>query len=219
MGTSVLGGTAVFSLARYTPDGVLDQSFGSGGTVRTADNELVAFDLAIQANGKIVASGMIAGDLVDGRDSGTSSIALARYSSDGQLDGTFGNGGTVVTSVESSSESAVAGVVAIQPDGRILASGGYDDYEHDFSPCALVRYEPNGRLDTSFGKGGKVLTRFGSSWDGCEALAVQSRQDGSIVFVGKVAGGGPDQSPDRLALARYSPNGQLDPSFGAAGKQ
>jgi uncharacterized delta-60 repeat protein len=89
-------------------------------------------------------------------------FALARFNADGSLDTTFGQMGMVVTvftccrsgARESASKAAA---VAIQSDGKIVAAGlgaGYD--------FGLARYTVRGRLDPTFGDGGKVTTDFGS---------------------------------------------------------
>ena len=92
-----------FALARYTRDGSLDTSFGTGGKVTTEFG--VKFNGAgaveIQGDGKIVVAGGAAGGPT-GAD-----IALARYNGDGSLDTSFGTGGKVVTDFNSTHESAL----------------------------------------------------------------------------------------------------------------
>ena len=188
-----------FALARYNTDGSLDASFGTGGKV-TTDIGLfdVAFAVAIQADGKIVAAG---GTAPEGF---CCQFALARYNADGSLDVSFGVGGKVTT-VFSGDSRAFA--VAIQADGKIVAAGGTDDpFITDF---ALARYNADGSLDTSFGVGGKVTTDFGG-FDRASGLAVQG--DDKIVAVGA---GGPNND---FVLARYNTDGSLDTSFGTGGK-
>jgi uncharacterized delta-60 repeat protein len=178
-----------FALARYNANGTLDTAFGSGGMVITdfGAGEF-AFELALQADGKIIAAGMSGSD-----------FALARYNPNGSLDATFGTGGEVTTDCGSSSDSAFG--VVVQADGKIIAGGvGSGD-------VALARYNANGSLDPTFGSGGRVTTDLGSSFDVANTLALQG--DGKIV----AAGG---NSSD-FALVRYSPNGSLDTSFGSGG--
>ncbi len=99
--------------------------------------------VAIQSDGKIVAAGYISGHL----------FALARYNADGSLDTSFGSGGIVTTLF---SAFAGANSVAIQSDGKIVVAGGASN--GGASKFALARYNQNGSLDASFGKGGKVTT-------------------------------------------------------------
>jgi uncharacterized delta-60 repeat protein len=199
--TTVVLGT-IIAIATAGPasamPGDLDPSFGTGGKV-TASGSL-PFAMAMQADGKIVTAGYtgIGSQTVFG---------LARFTSTGALDPTFGSGGEVATAIGSSYD--VANAVAIQSDGRILAVGQSSNGSNaDF---ALVRYTTSGALDPSFGSGGKVTTPVLSSNDIAEAVAVQS--DGKII----AAGGAFDGSYYDVALARYTGAGALDPTFGSGG--
>jgi uncharacterized delta-60 repeat protein len=183
-----------FALARYTPDGSLDPTFGTGGKVTTDFGYCTqAYAVAIQSDGEIVAAGYApTGTAID--------FALARYNPDGSLDSSFGTGGKVITEF---GDYAVAYAVAIQTDGHIVAAGG------NSSDFTLARYNPDGSLDPAFGAGGKVTTDFGS-YDQAYGVAIQT--DGRIV-----AAGSTNVNAD-FALARYSPDGTLDSSFGTGGK-
>lgn len=198
-----------FALARYNPDGSLDQSFGDGGKVLTdlgGSEEVVA--IAIQASGKIVALGQ-------SRDSHCpcpSRFALARYNPDGSLDPSFGEGGTVLTDIDASTSDAAA-ALALQPGGKIVAAGTSrqtsGDHESNF---ALVRYNADGSLDQTFGTGGITLTDLRSD-DRAAGVAIQPT--GKIIAAGNSRGDGVDAD---FALVRYNPNGSLDQAFGDGGK-
>jgi uncharacterized delta-60 repeat protein len=110
------------------------------------------FALAIQRNGKLVVAGRS-----DAR--GNMDFALARYTAEGSLDPSFGLGGKVLTHFGSSSGDQ-AFAVAIQADGKPVAAGWR--YVRGRTDFALARYTSAGRLDRSFGSGGKVLTAFRS---------------------------------------------------------
>lgn len=106
------GSVEQFALARYETDGDLDPSFGNGdGKVMTQMGSwgAYAWDLARQADGKLVAAGS------------TSAFALARYNPNGTLDGTFGGEGRVFTSFRNGYDAALA--VTVQRDGRVVATG------------------------------------------------------------------------------------------------
>jgi uncharacterized delta-60 repeat protein len=209
-------GVADFALVRFTADGSLDTTFGTGGKVTTDFSRRIdhAQAVAIQSDGKIVVAGF----------SYTSAItdfkfALARYKADGSLDTSFGSRGKVLTSVGSGGAEAYG--VAIQSDGKIVVVGRASvSVSLDF---ALARYMPNGGLDTGFGSGGTVTTDFASSnnYDRAFAVAFQDEAipgDRKIVaagFTGTFTGTGTTYD---FALARYTDSGGLDPSFGSGGK-
>jgi uncharacterized delta-60 repeat protein len=215
-GVSDAKGTYDFALARYTSTKALDPTFGDGGVVLTDfDNSYDwAYALALLPNGKILVAGV-------SDASGSKDFALARYNPDGTLDPTFGRGGLLTERSHSLTADIIRGL-AVQPDGRIVVAGvTYDDVatlgpNGDFM---VARYLPDGRNDLTFGIGGVMTTDIGdSSYD--EPYAVVLQPDGKIVLGGYTnAGNGPGVlfGADQLALARYGPNGLLDPSFGRGG--
>ena len=189
--------------------GCLDSTFGKGGKVTTdfgSDDDGAA--LAIQPDGKLIVPGRTGGPLLV---STLATPALARYNPDGSLDRTFGEGGKVITDFQGSNDSVET--LVIQHDGKIVAAGtAFTDVPESGVPAthvhfALARYNPDGSLDRTFGKGGKVITDFGRQ-SGVSVLAIQA--DGKLVAVG-FAGG-------VVVLARYNPDGRLDPTFGKGGK-
>jgi uncharacterized delta-60 repeat protein len=197
-----------FALARYNRDGSLDQSFGSGGRVLTdfgVGSSNQAHALAIEPDGRIVAAGWSLS-----LAPGTFYFALARYNRDGSLDQSFGAGGKVLTDI--GPFGGMAQAVAIQPNGKIVAAGD------NFSGFALVRYNPDGSLDSSFGSGGKVFTDLGF---GSRAWSVAIEPRGKIVAAGQGITEGecfPDTACVEFGLARYNRDGSLDQSFGSGGK-
>ena len=202
------GGYAKFALARYNADGSLDATFGGDGKVTTdftAGGDY-AYGMAIQSDGKIVAAGNAG---VTGSDS---RFALARYNADGSLDPTFGGDGKVTTDLTSYPDDGLA--MAIQSNGKIVMAGGAG-FGAPNEKFGLVRYNPNGTLDATFGGDGKVMTDFTQEPDVVFALAIQS--NGKLVAGGGSALG-PENNP-KFALARYNPNGTLDATFGGDGKR
>lgn len=190
-----------FALARYEADGTLHPLFGAAGKASVdfgGTDEAVA--VAIQPDGKIVAAGNSDGG-------GTLDFALARFTTTGVLDATFGTGGKVTTPIGAGSDGANA--VVIQPDGKILVAGYSDNGGQNV--FALVRYLGNGALDTAFGAGGKATTVVGSDATGYGA-ALQN--DGRILVAGYANNG----ANDDFALVRYKADGTLDTAFGVAGK-
>lgn len=198
---TVTGSGLDFALARYNTDGSLDTGFGTGGKVLTAIRASNGQDsiraLALQPVGaetRIIAAG------------GESDFLLARYTSNGTLDSSFGAGGKIASVFGSTIGSAYA--VALAPDGKLVVAG-YSS--NDFS---LARFTETGALDTSFGTGGKVVNRLNpSNSDLATAVAVQS--DGKIVAAGWVNAG--LTSDADFAVLRYDTTGTLDSSFGTGG--
>ncbi|MGB7923605.1 MAG: hypothetical protein WCF57_10205 [Pyrinomonadaceae bacterium] len=129
---------------------------------------------------------------------------------DGDLDPTFDTDGKVTTDFPNQPEQGRA--IAIQDDGKIVVAGfatffspppgaTAGDNDTDF---AVARYNTNGSLDNTFGKGGIVIIDFfkGSTE---EANAVAIQEDGKIVLGGFIAGKG-----TAFALARLNTDGGLD---------
>ena len=93
---------------------------------------------------------------------------LPVITADGSLDTSFGGTGKVTTDFMASDESAA--FVTIQADGKIVAAGSSaNTSNYDF---ALVRYNSDGSLDTSFGGTGKVTTDFMASYDFAASVAI-----------------------------------------------
>ena len=123
-----------------------------------------------------------------------STIALVRYNIDGSLDNTFDNDGIVTTYAFSHGEGTSS---KIQNDGKILVGGfGNSGTSNRF---ALLRYQSNGGLDSTFDTDGIVTTLIGVS---CMGLSIALQQDGNIVMAGLSENG----SDKDFALARYNNN-------------
>jgi uncharacterized delta-60 repeat protein len=179
------------ALARFRPNGALDATFGTAGVVSVDFEQLAAVR---QPDGKIVTSGQIFN-----ASTSQNEFALARFLSNGTLDTTFSGDGRVDTDVGG---TGAAWAVALQADGKIIAAGNPVSVADGHRDFGLVRYLPNGALDTTFGGDGRVTTNFGST---SEALAVILQPDAKIVAAGHATG--------VFALARYLPDGTLDKAF------
>ncbi|HJS93022.1 MAG TPA: Calx-beta domain-containing protein [Solirubrobacteraceae bacterium] len=190
-----------FGAAGYDAAGNLDPGFGTGGIATTAlgGSNDKAFDAADDRDGGFVAVGR-----TDAAGPTNTDFGVARYTADGQPNPAFPAGGFVKTDVAGRADGANA--VAVQPDGKIVAAGFAQTSPVDFD-FALVRYNPDGSLDTSFGGDGIVTTDLGSESDAANGVAIQP--DGKIVAVG-VTG-------ENIGLARYLPDGALDLTFGGTG--
>ncbi|HEV7394868.1 MAG TPA: delta-60 repeat domain-containing protein, partial [Pyrinomonadaceae bacterium] len=221
-GKIVIAGTAIanyaapdqrsnFALARYNANGSLDDSFGAGGRVITdfngGEHDGVG-DMVLQSDGRLVVAGSVLAPGGGGID-----LGLARYLSDGSLDPNFGSSGKVATHL-SGRISGASGMV-LQPDGKLVIAG--QTGESTRSDIAVVRYNNNGSLDTSFGNGGQVTTHFdGGSNVSVSASDIALQPDGKIVVAGHYI---QDYSVAAVfALARYNSDGSLDSGFADGGK-
>lgn len=206
--SSVFPGTNDIALARYNADGTLDTTFNVTGKVTTdhgAGANNAAYAVAISGTNIIVAGYETV--------SGNNDFMIARYTSGGVLDPTFGTLG--VTTEGFSGFNDVARAVAIDSSSRIVvgghASNGSDD---DF---AVARFTPGGTLDTSFVAGaGKTAVNIFSpgSADQAFGLAINPVTQ-SITLAGSAYNNGTGNKD--FALVRYFPTGALDGSFGGDG--
>lgn len=197
-------------MARYSPNGSLDPTFGAGGRVITDFGYQEAFaDLAFAADGNLI----VAGSSTElGRIGST--FALARYNTNGVLDATFGppgKFGKVTTFVGS---FTFGSALTIQGDGKLVVAGRSD------GDVALARYTANGVLDKTFGVGdgdgidGAVVTDVGAEGGAYDIV----RQGNGLLVAGH---GGPSPGPgfggEDVVLARFGDNGSLDAVFGDGG--
>ena len=201
----------VFALARYNPNGTLDTTFGVNGRTTlsfTNINDVIS-SVIILPDGKILAAGStFVNTLTTGID-----FSLARFNADGTLDTTFADNGKLTTAIGAGNKSDYLRDAKLQPDGKIVAAGySVTQFTTSDGDMALVRYNPNGTLDASFGSNGKVVTDFQGGHDEAQAVVIQP--DGKIVAGGLAT----TSTIYDFALARYNPDGTLDPAFDGDGK-
>ncbi|HEV2989485.1 MAG TPA: hypothetical protein VG759_13675 [Candidatus Angelobacter sp.] len=185
--------TQVFGVARFLPNGSLDTTFGNQGTSMLAFTDFINTPnaVAIQPDGKIVVAGE-----TQSSDGTINRFAITRFNPNGSLDTTFGSGGKVTPEFFSTTFGGVrelADVVLLQPDNKIIVAGIAIQGARLPARSALVRLNPNGTLDQTFGAGGKVAV---SSIGLITALALLS--NGQILALNNVGG-----------IAQFSSNGVL----------
>jgi uncharacterized delta-60 repeat protein len=187
-------GNIDFGLVRYNTDGSVDTNFNTTGNVTTDLGSATdyAYGVGIQLDGKIVAGGRR-----------NTAFATARYHSNGSLDTTFNGTGSVFGAFNGN-----ATAVNIQPDGKILV-GGYDST--GVIVYAVVRYNTDGSLDTTFNGTGKVTTALGVVGDNANAMALQP--DGKIILGGNTTVG----AIQHFGVVRYNTDGSLDTTFNGTG--
>ncbi len=179
--------TTSFVLAKFNSDGTLDFSFGTSGKVTTTfGDSSYSTGMGIQSDGKIVLSGFVR--IVGGYDH----IALARYTTTGALDTSFDGDGRVTTSIGYVDYSSD---LTIQADQKIVLAGSIDNYYANF---ALLRYNSDGSLDSSFGNAGHFTTPVGTSISRANSVSIQA--DGKIIAVGSAA----DGNNNNFALIRVT---------------
>lgn len=189
-------GEAKGSVSRYRPDGSLDASFGGGGS------ESLPFEVEAVAalpSGKVLAAG--AGVYSSG---GTKSLPVnqvfvARLDADGKLDSGFGRGGIV----KLRSEEKVTDEAALSVQGR--AGEGAEVV----TESTVVALDASGKLDPSFGEGGRVATL------GRVIGAGVAGDEGLLVAGTKPPGSGPKEAgrAEEFYVSRYTASGKLDPAY------
>jgi uncharacterized delta-60 repeat protein len=194
--------TDVAILIRYNSDGTIDTTFGNEGIVAYNYNVIYNSNeintgvgkLVLQPDGKILA-------LIGGP-----SPSFVRFNTNGSIDTSYGNNGTLIFTTVFSS-------FVIQPDSKIITAYKQDHYNSfgqvDSSYFRTERYNQDGTLDNTFGTNGTMLTDFGFGYNAVFAITLQP--DGKVIVAG-------NSYNDKFAMARYTPNGDLDTTFDGDGK-
>ncbi len=185
-----------FLILRYLPNGNLDNTFSGDGKLMTKISAGLSEPLAIaiQSDGKILAAGYSEGK-----------FALVRYTTKGQLDSSFSKDGIVITAPDSGIATAYS--VQVLKNGKILLAG-YVEFNNQ-ADAMLVKYHADGRLDSSFGRYGKVVADMGAT-DRIYTSLIQS--DDKILVAGTVY-----SSDFNIGIARFNTSGALDTSFSQDG--
>ncbi|MCA9063977.1 MAG: right-handed parallel beta-helix repeat-containing protein, partial [Planctomycetaceae bacterium] len=202
VGSTSNGTDLDMAVARYNTDGTLDTTFGGGDGIATlaiGTSDDVANAAAIQSDGKIVVVGRTV--------AANNNIVTIRLTTSGTLDTTFSGDGKDIQSFSSGND--IAWGVELQSNGKIVVAataytggGGLD--------MALLRYNTDGTLDTTFAGNGKWSQSIFNGDDYTYDLAIQS--NGKIVIVGKAPAGGGNTD---IAVFRVSSTGTND-SFASA---
>jgi uncharacterized delta-60 repeat protein len=195
-----------------TPKGY-DPSFGKeGGIVIGPPQYGMA---ATEGQGRIVVAGL-AGSLSSGNNHGI----VLRYDPDGALDSGFAAAGRFDLNLPDSVFSRL-NEVAVAPDGSVVAVGyAYSglNRKYSYGPCegclqaVVVKLTPDGALDPSFGEGGIVRLGGAGGVPAMEAMDLAILGDGRMLVSGATEGEFPS-----FVLARLTPNGVFDPTFGQGG--
>ncbi len=205
-----------FAIVRYHVNGNIDTSFGNNGKQNIDFNQ--SFDNAYSVTFDSDNNILVAGSANIPSNSTDVDFALARFTSSGALDPTFGNGGKVQTDLFNQSKDA-ANAIIVDSAGNILIAGSSSlENAPNGADFALLRYDSSGILDGTFGNmvtPGKVDLNFNGGDDGALSLAIDSQ--GRILVAGYAEKSSTDTEKD-FALARFNSNGSLDTTFGSNGR-
>ena len=157
-GKVVVGGYSVdasynshFELARYTTQGILDNSFNMTGFILTDFGHPLEWlsAIGIQKNGKIVAGGY------SNDNNGIQNLAIEGFNSNGSIDSSFGTNGYVSTAFISAD---VGNFLTVTVDGNFLAGGySFGAINVEFT---VAQFKSNGSLVDHFGDGGKLMSYY-----------------------------------------------------------
>ncbi len=191
---------------RYNADGSFDTSFANGGIlVLPSLSGALCEAMALQSDGKIVLAGLM------NVTAGNSGFLVVRVNPNGTLDTTFDGDGYVVTNLTSSQD--VGNDIDIQADGKLVVTGPAGGIADNVGNIGIVRYNPNGSLDTGFDTDGIVITNIPNN--ASHSYAVKTQTDGKIVV--SASSNTVDSTQYFLAVLRYLPDGSLDSTFGTNG--
>ena len=193
-------------LIQLNSDGTPDAAFGTNGVVyqNFTTGENLAYGLTLQSDNKILVSG------IKNDGNGGNIPIVARFTSTGVLDNSFGNNGVAEVPIITGDNDFAT--VCVQPDGKILAAGHYQSGLSWFT-LLLVRFDQNGILDPSYGNAGIVNMNLGNVDDEFFDMAMTGND---LVLTGFTV----EQASMtyKLLLMKFDINGQLVPSFGNGGK-
>ena len=199
------GGAANWAVARFNADGTPDTTF-SGDGMLTADFFAfgdTAYGVDVQPDGKVVVTGVATGV--------NSQMAVVRFNADGSYDNTFNDDGKAFVDFFGGVDFASA--VKVQADNKLIITGGSVP-AGSHRRFVLVRLNPDGVPDATFGVDGLATADFGASAFGKD---VEVQADGKYVVGGWLDTGPVDDQLD-FAVARFNANGTLDTTFGTNGR-
>ena len=206
------------AVARFTADGVLDTTFAGGqGYIVLAPFFGAAGDMlttiALDQAGNLGADDRI---VLGGYTPGRNTAFLARLTAEGAVDTSFNTTGRVTiqaaTSSGVSSGLYMLAAARLTREGRIIVVGEGND-----RGMAVMRFNANGSLDTTFGQNGRSLIKFSGGADEDVATALALQGNGKIVAVGSATNRATGAAHQDFFVGRWNADGSVDTSFGDQG--
>ena len=202
------------AMCRLLPDESLDPSFGNAGLIydhapgmSTTQYTCWPTDVLTGPDGFILMCGYTSTWPLS-----ASNMFVSRYDAEGLPDSGFGTEGSVTFNISLFEE--VAASIALLPDGKLLVAG-YLDQEGTLD-AFLLRLNTDGSIDETFGTGGMV--QFALPGNDDKWFTVRVLPDGRITTTGTSGIHDTDYPyPQKPLIARYLPDGSLDPTFGNGG--
>jgi uncharacterized delta-60 repeat protein len=186
----------------FAAPGDLDRTFNPPSGLVFYDPGESGNAVAVQEDGKIVVAGTV-------KNNAQLDVLLLRYNPDGLLDTTFGTNGVVVYGTPAGDESATG--VLIDSQGRILVTGGaFNGSDND---VLVLRYGPDGQLDTTFGTNGVFIYNSPANDDDFGRMAALQPESEKIIMVGGTFNG----ANTDVLIFTLNPDGSPDSLFGTNG--
>lgn len=188
-----VGGEGDFTLSRFNANGTLDNTFRMGQSVDDVFGTVIGAARAVQvsADNKIIVAGHADHD-----------FALLQLNEDGTNDTTFGDNGTVVTKVSTTSWDE-AQAVTRQADGKLVVGGWVYPNNSSSADFVVARYTSAGVLDASFGTGGVTITPVAPGTKDDAGRAILLQVDDRVPTVRSIVAGSANDSNYDFALTRY----------------
>ena len=184
--------------------GILDSSFGNNGIQTTAFSGHTSFSSTALQGNKVVTAGSVYDPVANSSD-----FALARYTSNGSLDPSFGMNGLVA------GPEGSANAIVLQGD-KIVVTGTSQNYDSGtYGDFALARFTADGIPDSSFGNNGRVITDINGDNGVVGGIVLQGDK---IIVAGSAVHSDRFGEYSYLVLVRYTADGSVDPTFGVNGR-
>lgn len=197
----------VWTVIRLNPDGSNDTSFGTDGVAETIiyGSVELAHCVRVLPGGMLLVSGMA-------KNTNTNVVEsfMVRYQVNGDLDTTFGSEG-IVRYITPGGSGFARTTVCLQSDGRIVL-GGFRNFAGNFAKYTMLRFSPDGILDTSFGNDGLAIDSLGTEYI---SYSFTIQPDDKIVVPGLMYY--TDINYTQFCVSRYLADGEIDTGFADQG--